>query len=127
MNKQQILRDKLTRAVRSTGCFSAGQLVSLEAAFNVIIDALKEIESDQASAVEETKEPLFSANNRVKPGLYIIKWKSGGESHASIGMNDNGSNWIAPTNWVSPTKQGWEIADDVESIEFLFDMQARPV
>lgn len=38
---------------------------------------------------------------RVKPGLYRVHWKSGGQSLAAIGCGYNGDNWIAPINWVS--------------------------
>jgi len=39
----------------------------------------------------------------VKPGLYRVLWKGGGESLASVGMNACGERWLAPTNWISPS------------------------
>lgn len=45
-------------------------------------------------------------------GLYEVYWAHGGRSEAAIGMNPDGSHWIAPTNWVSPsTKIEWSIID----------------
>jgi hypothetical protein len=49
-------------------------------------------------------------------GLYRVFWKSGGDSLAAIGMNSDGSRWLAPTNWVSPgqLEKHW---DDIERLE----------
>lgn len=47
-------------------------------------------------------------------GLYEVYWVSGGSSEAAIGMNSDGSHWIAPTNWVSPAaKVDWSAVDKV--------------
>ena len=35
-------------------------------------------------------------------GIYRIFWKDGGESLASIGMNNKGLRWLAPSNWTEP-------------------------
>jgi len=40
---------------------------------------------------------------KLKVGLYVVKWKSGGSSVASIGVCENGDKWIAPCNWVFPS------------------------
>lgn len=38
-------------------------------------------------------------------GLYRVYWKSGGSSLASVGSDDSGKRWLAPTNWIlSDTK-----------------------
>jgi hypothetical protein len=34
---------------------------------------------------------------------YIVEWKSGGTSVATIGVTPSGGRWLAPTNWVSPS------------------------
>lgn len=42
---------------------------------------------------------------KVTSGLYKIEWKNsagGGTSLAAIGRCEDGSPWIAPTNWLSP-------------------------
>lgn len=44
--------------------------------------------------------------NSLKPGIYEVFWKSGGTSLAAIGNDggpDGGENWIAPTNWTTPS------------------------
>ncbi len=41
--------------------------------------------------------------NTLEPGIYEIFWKSGGSSLAAIGSDGNGQNWIAPTNWTTPS------------------------
>lgn len=37
---------------------------------------------------------------KLKHGVYIIFWKSGGKSLASIGSMPNGERWVSPCNWV---------------------------
>lgn len=60
---------------------------------------------------EQTRE-------RIAPGLYRIFWKTGGSSLCAIGMNPQGDNWIAPTNWTSTSTiakcDDW---GDIERIE----------
>lgn len=34
-------------------------------------------------------------------GLYILHWKAGGSSFASVGSLYDGAKWFAPTNWIS--------------------------
>ena len=44
--------------------------------------------------------------SQLKPGLYLIEWKQsqgGGSSLASVGVCCDGSRWLAPINWVTPT------------------------
>ncbi len=38
---------------------------------------------------------------KLSSGLYEIYWKNGGSSLASVGQDENGSMWFAPTNWVA--------------------------
>lgn len=51
--------------------------------------------------------------------LYVVHWKSGGTTLASIGMTEDGGRWLAPVNWVFPTgRQGiWRKVEKVEQIE----------
>jgi hypothetical protein len=35
-------------------------------------------------------------------GLYLIYWKGGGSSLAAVGQRNNGDNWLAPCNWITP-------------------------
>lgn len=44
-----------------------------------------------------------SEGNVLRLGLYRVWWMSGGSSLASVGMNSDGSRWLAPTNWVAST------------------------
>ena len=54
-------------------------------------------------------------------GLYRIHWKEGGRSSAAIGMNSDGTRWIAPTNWTCPacimSEGHWEEIERLELIE----------
>lgn len=43
----------------------------------------------------------------IRPGLYKIYWKSGGSSHAAVGIANNGDRWIAGTNWVENISTDW--------------------
>jgi len=56
----------------------------------------------------------------MDPGLYRIRWKSGGNSLAAIGMNEDGTRWIAPTNWVAPnidpTSDAWAEIEEAERV-----------
>ncbi len=55
---------------------------------------------------------------RLDHGLYIIEWKTGGESLAAVGSMADGTRWLAPCNWIKPTtkrtvRKSW---NDVESV-----------
>jgi hypothetical protein len=57
--------------------------------------------------------------NSLPLGLYRIFWKQscgGGMSLAAIGMTENGSRWIAPTNWVAPASSPTSIYKTRRSI-----------
>ena len=58
-------------------------------------------------------------------GLYEVYWTSGGSSEAAIGINSDGSHWIAPTNWVKPAT---EVADwgAVRKLVRLFAHEDKP-
>lgn len=52
-------------------------------------------------------------------GLYRVRWKEsagGGTSLASVGNNEDGSQWIACVNWVSAAPLA-KVQDDIEVIE----------
>lgn len=58
--------------------------------------------------------------NSIKPGLYRIVWKHGhGTSVGSIWIGSDGTRWLAPTNWVSPSneKKAWRMVESVELIK----------
>ncbi len=61
---------------------------------------------------------------RIKPGLYRVYWHNEeGHSVCAIGIEANGDNWIAPTNWISPAtvrkldSGDWAIIDRLEEID----------
>ena len=63
------------------------------------------------------------------PGIYRLYWRDGGSSLAAVGIREDGTNWVAPTNWVEP---GGDIGGDglaamerVERAERI-DGQFRP-
>ncbi len=37
---------------------------------------------------------------KLAHGLYVLEWKDGGYSLASVGSDSAGRRWFAPTNWV---------------------------
>lgn len=50
-------------------------------------------------------------------GLYKLFWKSGGWSLASVGQDESGNKWIAPTNWITPSATDyWTKISRVEQI-----------
>jgi hypothetical protein len=52
---------------------------------------------------------------KLPPGLYRVFWKIGGSSEAAVGMAEDGTRWLAPTNWVAPCPNGsqWRYVDRV--------------
>lgn len=44
---------------------------------------------------------------KLNHGLYVLGWKTGGTSLASVGSNENGSRWFAPTNWIKVPYFDW--------------------
>jgi len=67
--------------------------------------------------VSPLPEPVASA----ELGLYRVHWRSGGSSLAAIGMQSDGSRWLAPTNWVAPAMHdagnGWAEIASLERIQ----------
>jgi len=67
-----------------------------------------------------TKEEILNCNH----GIYVIYWKSGGSSVASVGSLYSGKRWMAPANWTCPdgqnpgsTLEKW--VDDIERMELV--------
>ncbi len=55
----------------------------------------------------------------LEHGVYLVRWKSGGASVASVGSLHSGERWLAPANWTSSDEGGVFSAkhwDDVESM-----------
>ena len=50
-------------------------------------------------------------------GIYRVRWRSGGESIASVGVQSDGDRWIAPANWFKPTTLTRKVAELIESME----------
>lgn len=42
-------------------------------------------------------------------GLYILYWKTGGYSLASVGSDASGRRWFAPTNWITVPGFDWRM------------------
>jgi len=59
---------------------------------------------------------------KLDNGLYKIYWLPSGSSLAAIGRLQDGSVWMAPTNWVAPTAEGiatvefWEQVRKVQKL-----------
>lgn len=59
------------------------------------------------------------------PGLYLLHWKEGGSSPASVYQDSKGNRWMAPINWVSPACD-WSIVESVELIATAPDPAPAP-
>ncbi len=63
------------------------------------------------------------AANKLAPGVYYITWKgTQGVSLAAIGQMYDGSRWLAPTNWLSPstdTGAAWRLVERVDLIRCI--------
>lgn len=44
---------------------------------------------------------MMTERRGMKHGLYVLRWVDGGASLASVGHDDGGRNWFAPTNWIA--------------------------
>lgn len=49
-------------------------------------------------------------------GLYILYWKTGGNSLASVGQNAAGNKWFSPVNWITVPGWDWSIVDKVHPV-----------
>ena len=60
---------------------------------------------------------------KIRPGLYIIYWKEGGSSLASVGMLHDGTRWFAPSNWTGDgsmqVSTEWDLVWKVERVNAL--------
>jgi Protein of unknown function (DUF551) len=61
--------------------------------------------------------PPAEERRGLEPGLYRLYWSSGGASLAAVGIDREGRNWFAPTNWVNGCWLDWRKVKRVESIE----------
>lgn len=57
---------------------------------------------------------------KLKLGLYILFWKSGGLSLAAVGFDWTGKRWYAPTNWINVPSFDW---DDIESVKLILTQE----
>lgn len=48
---------------------------------------------------QDSKKIFKCPNHKIKPGLYIIVWMNLTSSMASVGYDQAGNAWYAPTNW----------------------------
>ena len=52
---------------------------------------------------------------KLEHGIYRLHWKSGGSSLASVGSNERGDRWMAPTNWINVgSTLHWKLVDRAE-------------
>lgn len=77
-----------------------------EAAIQRLLDAGYTAEDLEAAADKfaALKEGRTIPPDAAKAGIYLVHWKSGGASLASIGCDESGARWLAPTNWLHPGK-----------------------
>lgn len=67
-------------------------------------------------------------------GIYRLYWTAGGSSVASVGQDDEGDYWFAPTNWIAVPSFDWRNVEQlllitVQNLERLDDCrkEARQV
>ncbi len=60
---------------------------------------------------------------KLSHGVYIIFWKSGGTSLASVGSTYDGTRWFAPTNWTCASNDNpliastkWRLVSSIKRI-----------
>jgi hypothetical protein len=56
---------------------------------------------------------------QIKPGIYHVLWRDGGASVAAVGMNRDGTRWLAPTNWVEPST-----STDWNAVSLMYECKA---
>lgn len=63
--------------------------------------------------------------SNLEPGLYLLRWKSGGASLAAVGVTSDGGRWMAPTNWVSPTEdqKHWRMVEKAQFVDIRTPVQ----
>lgn len=44
---------------------------------------------------------------KLRHGLYLLAWKSGGHSLAAVGSDEDGNRWFAATNWITVPCHDW--------------------
>ncbi len=57
--------------------------------------------------------------NELDHGLYVLVWKDGGESVASVGSNVHGERWFAPTNWIRVPWFDWSKVESAKLIHVV--------
>lgn len=59
---------------------------------------------------------------KLSLSLYVLYWKSGGSSIASVGQLYDGTRWFAPCNWTNEKAEGicstkWHYVDKVAEVK----------
>lgn len=67
----------------------------------------EQIRQDIDSGADKSPDERRSAADADKystlaPGLYLIEWEDSSNSYAAVGMGEDGTRWLAPTNWIAP-------------------------
>lgn len=53
----------------------------------------------------------------LRHGLYILNWRDGGSSLASVGSDSAGNRWYAPTNWIEVPGFDWHKIESVTPVK----------
>lgn len=61
----------------------------------------------------------YSKLKDIDLGLYKVFWKSGGCSFCAIGQGNDGTRWIAPTNWSSTSILDKQMAKSIDKVEVV--------
>lgn len=54
----------------------------------------------------------------VDPGIYRVVWRSGGSSLAAVGKHTDGTSWLAPVNWLAPSRgpKAWRLVRFLQTV-----------
>lgn len=95
---KQAIKDGYTPTERCRSCKFLGGTVNNECYF------CSEVADTNTDHFEPIQPVQGETRKGLKHGLYIVFWKEGGISLASIGYLSDGTNWMAPSNWTNPDK-----------------------
>lgn len=61
--------------------------------------------------------PACKKRQGIAPGLYEVIWKNGDSSLAAVGIDVDGTNWLAPVDWISSVSDLWDNVKEILRIE----------
>lgn len=72
--------------------------------------------ADELNRAGEDEQPDPRERRGLAHGLYVIRWREGGASLASVGYDAAGRNWYSPANWTSGPCFDWSKVESEEPV-----------